>query len=165
MPLDAPNGTACFIDANIFYYHFVETPPLSQSCSDLLERVADGSVQAVTSAHLLAEMMHKVMVAEAASRFSLACASLVNWLQHHRERIAELDEFRQSVAEVRALPRTVLTPDVTTITLAADVAKKESLLTNDALTVALMRRDGVAHLATNDDDFDAVAGITVWKPR
>jgi predicted nucleic acid-binding protein len=109
-------------------------------------------------------MMHKVMVAEAAARFSLTRASLVNWLQHHRERIADLDEFRQAVAEVRSLPLRVLTPDLPTLAVAADIAKRESLLTNDALTAALMRRDGLIHLATNDDDFDTT-GITVWKPR
>jgi predicted nucleic acid-binding protein len=49
MPLNLPDGTACLIDANIFYYHFVETPPLSQPCSDLLERVADGAIQGFTS--------------------------------------------------------------------------------------------------------------------
>lgn len=29
----------CFVDANIFYYHLVETPPLSEECSNFFERV------------------------------------------------------------------------------------------------------------------------------
>jgi predicted nucleic acid-binding protein len=36
---DVPDGTHCFIDANIFYYHLVETPPLSDDCSDFLKRL------------------------------------------------------------------------------------------------------------------------------
>jgi len=28
-----------------------------------------------------------------------------------------------------------------------------------------MQRHGISHLATNDDDFDWVPGVTVWKPR
>lgn len=38
-------------------------------------------------------------------------------------------------------------------------------LTNDAMIVALMRRHQLSHLITNDDDFDAVPGLTIWKPR
>jgi predicted nucleic acid-binding protein len=38
-------------------------------------------------------------------------------------------------------------------------------LTNDATIVALMRRHGLIHLATNDDDFDRVPGLVVLKPR
>jgi hypothetical protein len=33
MPLTIPDGTTCFIDANIFYYHFVEMDQLSDACS------------------------------------------------------------------------------------------------------------------------------------
>ncbi len=39
------------------------------------------------------------------------------------------------------------------------------LLTNDALTTAVMEKPAISHLATNDDNFDAVSGLTVWKPR
>lgn len=31
--------------------------------------------------------------------------------------------------------------------------------------VDTMKKLGLAHLATNDHDFDQIAGITVWKPR
>jgi len=55
--------------------------------------------------------------------------------------------------------------DGAAIAAAAEVSKQLSLLTNDALIVALMRRHGIEHLATNDDDFDGVPDVTVWKPR
>lgn len=44
-------------------------------------------------------------------------------------------------------------------------SRNHGLLTNDSLIVALLQRHGITHLATNDDDFDRVPGITVWKPR
>lgn len=46
----------------------------------------------------------------------------------------------------------------------ADLSAQHRLLTNDALTLAVMEKLGVTALATNDDDFDAVEGITVYKP-
>ena len=45
------------------------------------------------------------------------------------------------------------------------ISVEYGLLTNDAMIVALMQRHRLSHLITNDDDFDAVPGLTVWKPR
>ena len=55
MPLDLPDGADCFIDANIFYYHFVETPPFSQASTTFLNRVAAGAITGYSSVHVLAE--------------------------------------------------------------------------------------------------------------
>jgi predicted nucleic acid-binding protein len=48
---------------------------------------------------------------------------------------------------------------------AATISLQHGLLTNDAIIVASMQRHGLTNLATNDDDFDRVPGLTVWKPR
>jgi len=48
---------------------------------------------------------------------------------------------------------------------AAHLSVTHELLTNDAALLAHMQALGITHLATNDDDFDKVTGITVWKPR
>ncbi len=39
---DIPDGLTCYVDATIFYYHIVNTPPLSDDCSDFLKRVERG---------------------------------------------------------------------------------------------------------------------------
>jgi len=46
MPLEVPDGERCFLDANILYYCYVETPPLSEACRDLMRRVQNGGVAA-----------------------------------------------------------------------------------------------------------------------
>ena len=38
------------------------------------------------------------------------------------------------------------------------------LLSNDALHVAVMRREKIYCLATKDMDFDGITGLQVWKP-
>jgi predicted nucleic acid-binding protein len=48
------------------------------------------------------------------------------------------------------------------VVAAAQIGK---LLLGDANIVVQMQAHGIVHLATNDDDFDRVPGITVWKPR
>jgi predicted nucleic acid-binding protein len=165
MPLNLPDGTACFVDANILYYHFVETAPLSEPSTLFLERAAAAKITAFTSIHVLAEALHKIMLAEAAAKFGLNRSGLVNWLQNHRTRIKELSEFRQAGSEMRRMRLSFVPMDDTIIESAAQLAKELGLLTNDALVISLVKRRGLSDLVTNDDDFDGIPGLTVWKPR
>jgi len=165
MPLNVPDRTTCFVDANILYYHFVATPPFSEPCSDFLQRVADGLIKAFVSTHVLAEAIHKIMVAEAAAKFGLNRAGLVNWLQHHRMRITELELFREACFELLAIGLREIPMDAATLRSATDIAKQMGLLTNDAIIVALMQSHHIVNLVTNDEDFIAIPGITIWQPR
>ena len=54
-----PDGIVCYLDATIFYYHLVDTPVLSDDCSDLLKRVELGHVHGVTSTVAIAEATHR----------------------------------------------------------------------------------------------------------
>jgi predicted nucleic acid-binding protein len=165
MPLDLPRGAICFVDANIIYYHFVETVPLSEPCTALLEFVASSGVRGFTAVHVPAEAVHKVMLAEAAQRFKLDRAGLVNWLQRHRHRVIELSEFKPAAFELLQSGLSILHGDAELVAEAAEISARFSLLTNDAMIVALMRRHGIGDLITNDDDFDRIPDLTVHKPR
>ncbi len=59
----------------------------------------------------------------------------------------------------------LLPTDAALLEEAAEVSAQLRLLTNDATIVALMKRHELHNLATNDDDFDNIANLTVWKPR
>jgi hypothetical protein len=45
--------------------------PQSTLCSALLEGVERGKISGYTSAHVISEAIHKIMLAEAAARFAL----------------------------------------------------------------------------------------------
>jgi predicted nucleic acid-binding protein len=72
--------------------------------------------------------------------------------------------IQQVVALTQALQITIepLTADL--LRCGAELAPQRRLRTNDSLTLAVMERLGVNHLATNDDDFDSIAGLTVCTP-
>jgi predicted nucleic acid-binding protein len=76
-----------------------------------------------------------------------------------------LSEFREAARELLSLSVRLLPLDATTLDAAADLSQPFGILTNDALIVTLLRHEGLVHLVTNDDDFDGLAGVTVWKPR
>jgi predicted nucleic acid-binding protein len=92
MPLNLPFGADCFVDTNIFVYHFTSQDAEGAACSDFLIRVARGDLRASVSMPVLADVVHKVMLAEVRSRYALDRAGLVSWLQRHRYRLSELTE-------------------------------------------------------------------------
>lgn len=63
------------------------------------------------------------------------------------------------------IPMQVLPVDEQLLRDATRIAVQHGLLTNDAMIVALMQRHQLTHLVTNDNDFDRVPGLTIWKPR
>ena len=159
-----PEGSVCYLDATIFYYHLVDVPPLSDDCSDLLTRIAQGRVQGVTSSVAIAEATHKIMLAEVVQRHGVDHRGLIARLKRHPELLDGLTNHFQAAATVRSLHLPVEAITLELLARGAELSSQKRLLTNDALTLAVMERLGVTILATNDDDFDAVEGITVYKP-
>lgn len=161
---DIPDGVTCFIDATIFYYHLVNTPPLSDDCLNLLARAGTGAIRGVTSTVALAEATHKVMLAEVIRQHGLVPQGLIARLKKHPELLDHLTEHQQVLALAQALQITIVPITTDLLQRGAELSPQRRLLTNDALMFAVMEKLGVSHLATNDDDFDSIAGLTVYKP-
>jgi predicted nucleic acid-binding protein len=161
---DIPDGVTCFLDATIFYYHLVNTPPLSDDCSDLLERVEAGAIQGVTSTVALAEATHKVMLAEIVRRHGVSPQGLLSRIKKHPELLDSLSEHKQVAALADALQLTVEPLTLDFLKEGADLSPQQRLLTNDALLLAVVEKLGLSYLATNDDDFDSIPGLTICKP-
>lgn len=161
---DIPDGATCFLDATIFYYHLVNTPPLSDDCSDLLARIGAGAINGVTSTVALAEATHKVMLAEIMRRHSLTPQGLITRLKKHPELLDHLTEHQQIIPLANTLRIRVeaITADI--LLRGAMLSPQHRLLTNDALTLAVMEKLSVNQLATNDDDFDSIPGLIISKP-
>ncbi|QDU86985.1 tRNA(fMet)-specific endonuclease VapC [Pirellulimonas nuda] len=165
MPLDVPDGQRCMLDANILYYCFVETAGVSDECRGLLGRVLTGEVDAITSSRALGDCVHKTMLAEVSQRNGRSRERLIGWLKQHPEALADLPKSREVCSRLVRLPLEVAKYEAATLPQVIRIAERHQLLMGDAEIVALMQRHGITHLATNDDDFDRVPGITVWKPR
>lgn len=164
MPLDVPDGSISFVDTNILVYHFVENPDFSNDCRNYLRRVVGGQITAVSSETAVADAIHKVMSEEARLLHHLDSGA-IRFLQRHPQEIQKLTAFVQAAEQLERIPIQLLPVDFALLRQATEIAHTHGLLTTDATIVALMQRHGITHLATNDDDFDRVPGITVWKPR
>jgi predicted nucleic acid-binding protein len=99
------------------------------------------------------------------AQHSLDRAGLAHRLQRHCQLISTLSEHTKVVTLVRTLAIHVEPVTLATLERASSVSTNFQLLTNDALTVAMMEALGLKDLATNDENFDTLTGLTVWKPR
>ncbi len=160
-----PPGEISFIDANILHAHVIAQGAVSVFASGFLEEVSAGTRTAATHANALADAVHKIMFTEAATHFKRPRSGLLSWIQQYQYRIKELTVFKEAADEFAVLPLRLLPVDAGMIATASAVAQRHGLLTGDAIIVALMHAHGIRHLVTNDDDFDGIPGITVWKPR
>lgn len=160
-----PSGESCFIDANILGYASIDVPPLTGRCRAFLERVVRGELTAFTTAGVVADALFKTLIIEFARRFAPPDAKPLKLLQAHPEWIARLSHYPAAAQALSRLPIQILPVDWATIEKGVEISVEQQLLTNDAILVGCMRRQGLRHLVTNDDDFDVVADLTVWKPR
>ena len=118
----------------------------------------------MTSTVAIAEATHKVMLADMGQRHGVAHRGLIARLKRHPELLDGLTNHHRVATTVRALRLSVETVTLDLLIRGADLSAEKRLLTNDALTLAVMEILGVTALATNDDDFDIVEGFTVYKP-
>jgi predicted nucleic acid-binding protein len=66
VPIDLPDRTEVFIDANVFVYHFSGPTEYTDFCSRFLQRIEEGRLSGFTSTLVLAETLHRLMIIEAA---------------------------------------------------------------------------------------------------
>jgi predicted nucleic acid-binding protein len=78
------SGTKVFIDANIFIYHFTG---VSDECSDFLNRCERGDIFGITSANVLLEVLHRLMMIEAIRKKIVRPPNIVKKLKKIQRKI------------------------------------------------------------------------------
>lgn len=164
MPLDIPDGSEVFVDANIFVYHFSGPTDLTESCSEFLQRIAEAKLSAHTSTLALAETLHRLMIIEASSKLHLEPKGAVRHLKTHPSDAKTLTGHLVTIEAVLAMGVKALPIEIEDVVRGNDLKKEFGLLTNDSINLAVMGRHRLKHLATNDLDFERVPGLTVWRP-
>ena len=86
-------------------------------------------------------------------------------LQRQAQLIADLSKHTEVIELVRALDLQVVPTTLELLEEASTLAVVHQVLTNDAITLAVMAQEGLTNIVTNDDDFRRVSTVTVWTPR
>src|SRR5206468_12934060 len=151
---DLRRGDAVFLDANIFIYHFAPDPALGPPCSQLLQRIENQELLGFTSLHLLPEVAHKLMTTEANARLGWPFAGMANRLRRHPAEVHKLTGHRLAIGRIAHSRVQILPFAVGQLLAAAAASQQYGLLTNDALTVAVLQTNGLSKIASHDGDFD-----------
>lgn len=159
-----PAGVAVFLDANILVYHFTAHSQFGSACTRLLERIERQEVRGMTSAHVLADVAHRLMTIEAMNRLGWPATRLAARLRQDHSEIPSLSLFRQSLQRVAQMSVITLPISEPLVHQAAGVSQQYELLTGDALIVVVRQAHNLIHLASADADFDRVPGITRYAP-
>ena len=158
---DVPHGDQIFVDANILIYHF---SGVSAACRTFLQRCESKQVEAFTGVHVLLEVAHRLMLLEALHKGFVSGGQLVRKLKEQPEIVKRLQEYNRSIRQVPRLGIRVRVITSAIVRASEAVRVQEGLLTNDSITVALMRQLGLTAVATYDADLDRVENLRVYQP-
>jgi len=158
---EIPPGSAVFVDANIFIYHFAGR---SGECSAFLRRIEAGELQGFTGPISLLEVAHRLMMLEAAARRPGMKGSPAMILNKRPDLVRELSMYYFSVLAIAKFGLQVvpLPPDL--LTASQEFRQAYGLLVNDSLVAMHMRQAGLSFLASADAAFDRVKGIDRFAP-
>lgn len=91
------DGESAFVDANIFVYHFTGQSP---ECRSFLERCATGAIRGFTSTSTLAEVTHRLMIAEAVQLGLVTQVKAVPRLKERPDAIRQLSRYQAEAATI-----------------------------------------------------------------
>ncbi len=161
---DLPAGASVFVDAGPFIHHFEPNAIFGPASTDLLERIENQEISAVTTTHILSEVAHRLMTLEAMQAYGWKSAGIALKLRNHPNEVRMLTRYRQALQEISLFGIRILTIDASWLDAATVISQQTGLLHNDALVVAAMHAHGLTQLASADPDFDRVPGLTRYAP-
>jgi len=161
-----PDDTAVMVDANVFVYALTPQANLHGPCRDLLERGARGDVTLHTTVSVVADVLHRAMVLEVLAQGQAQhSAEAVQVLKQQPDIVVGLTRYRTILRDLRQARIDMLPLTYRDLHASRVYREQHGLLVNDSLIVAVMQRERMQFLATNDSDFERVPDIAVYTPR
>jgi len=162
---DLEDGSSIFIDANIFIYHFSKKSKLNPACSNFLERVELRKINGFTSASVVQEATHRMMIMEAITFLTgIKARDMVKYLKAHPDIIKKLVTHQIIPGKIASFNLEIISLEIDTIERSQQMKMRYGFLSNDALTLQIMEDRKINNLASNDSDFERVPFITLYKP-
>lgn len=154
-------GSEVFIDANILIYHFTGA---SDECCAFLNRCEQGDLTAMTSANVILEVLHRLMMVEAVRKNLVKPPNIIKKLRKNPSKVRELNDYFVNTQKISEMGVEIKPVTFETIVKSQMIRLVYGLMVNDSVIVAGMREEGVKFLATNDKGFEKVDEIMPCSP-
>jgi predicted nucleic acid-binding protein len=163
---DIPDQAAVMLDANIVVYALVAQARFHDPCARLLECGARRELNLHLVVHAAADIIHRVMVLEVLAQGTVQhSADAVRYLKKHPQAIQQLGRSKTVLRDLKRARVNILPLSYQDLHASRQYRESHGLMTNDSLIVAVMRRERMTILATNDSDFARVPDIAVRLPE
>lgn len=156
-----PANSSCLVDANILLYHIAGT---SADSKGFLQRVANEEVQAYLTTIIIAEVLHRQMLIEAAIKGLVTPGKTLNKLKANPAVISTLTDYMAEVEKLLQLPFVIAEVTPADIAESHKLRRTHGLFVNDSINLACAHRLNIADIITHDRDFNRVSTISVWEP-
>ena len=114
-----------FIDANIFLYGAMDYTRYRAACRAFLQNIESGTYFAATSALVLNEIVHKLILAETTKTYRLRSESEAKKLIEDKPgTISSLTRVWKTYAVIRAYPLVIYSIDMATMDMAANLSSR-----------------------------------------
>lgn len=160
-----PSRARVMLDANIVVYALFPQVGKHQSCKKLLQRGARGDVQLYMVVNTVADVIHRAMVLELLSEGTFQTSGkAVSYLKQNPHAIQKLTRYKTILSDLKQARINILPLTYRDLHASKSYRQKYGVMTNDSLILAVMQRERIHYLATNDTDFQRVPGIAVRVP-
>ncbi len=159
--LNIPAAQPVIVDANIFIY---ANQKASAQCVKLLERCANNEVFGILPTHILAEVMHVLMLAEAKDIGIIKGSNPARQLTENPQKVKSLNRYESLIRDLLAIGLQLEPLQREDFITAMSLQRQYGLLTNDALFMAIATRLRVTAIVSADSVFGNVQGIIHYSP-
>ncbi|HET7769896.1 MAG TPA: type II toxin-antitoxin system VapC family toxin [Chloroflexota bacterium] len=164
--LSAFSGAAIYLDTMVLFGYLVAESSWHASSDQFFTRAveAEPRIALVTASLTLDELAFNLLQEAVAVPPYGVMRSRSQFLQH---RPAVVRDLTQGLAPI--ITRVASLLDIQPVTgddglAMLDGMSRYGLLPRDAIHLAVMRRLGITAIASDDDAFEGIAGITLYKP-
>ena len=158
-----PRASFVFIDSNIFTYFLLRDTDFFRKWSHFLKYIESGYFIGFINNIVISETLFNFVKAEVCNNHGIKPNEFIRYVKENPESIGEVDI--SDVIDVFTMPNLNLVDVPPKLIPLLRDAHKKSLLSNDAFHLLTMEYLNIRDIATNDADFEKIAGIKVWKPE
>lgn len=156
-----PARDAALVDANIIIYYL---GGLSPQCRDFFYRVARREVAAHITTTIIAEVLHRRMMAEAVAKALISPGQTVKKLKANPSVIPLLNDYIIEVEKLLRLPFHIHQITRSDIIASHALRQAHGLFINDPINLACAHRLALTNIVTHDSDFNRIATLAMWEP-